>query len=504
MSKHGLLILLAAVACSASIRLRHLDMPLERDEGEYAVMGRMILEGALPYRDAYNMKLPGVYVAYALIMAIFGSSAVGIHVGLLLVNAATIVVVFFFARKLFDEMAGWIAAGTYSVLSTSVTVLGLMAHATHFVILPAVAGWWVLLIAMERGRRPWFALSGALLGTAFLMKQPGIFFSLAALACLGRADWKKYAALSAGIVAPFALTCLAMAALGIFGRFWFWTVEYAWHYGTMVPLSEAWQLFWLRFPAVVGPFLLVWLIAAAGWIRTQSEPRRYALNLFYAASAAAVLPGLFFRPHYFIVLLPALAIGAAVAVRWLHGRRPWAPVGAYAGILLISAVLHLDLWLLTPTRLCHELYFPNPFVESVPLAKVLKETTQPSDRIAILGSEPQILFYAERRSAHGYLYAFPFMEEQKFAIAMQEEAIREIEASRPPVLVYVNVTTSWGRRPGSDLRILNWVESTVAEHYVRVGVVDLISDRDVREVWGPAAASYRPVSKNFISIHRRK
>src|SRR6187551_2013958 len=52
------------------LRIRLADFPLERDEGEYALMGQMILQGIPPYEMAYNMKLPGVYYMYALLMSI--------------------------------------------------------------------------------------------------------------------------------------------------------------------------------------------------------------------------------------------------------------------------------------------------------------------------------------------------------------------------------------------------------------------------------------------------
>jgi hypothetical protein len=45
----------------ASIRLRLRDVPLERDEGEYAYAGQLILQGIAPYQLAYNMKFPGTY-----------------------------------------------------------------------------------------------------------------------------------------------------------------------------------------------------------------------------------------------------------------------------------------------------------------------------------------------------------------------------------------------------------------------------------------------------------
>ena len=48
-----------------AIRIRLLGIPLERDEGEYAYAGQLILQGIPPYKLAYNMKFPGTYAAYA-------------------------------------------------------------------------------------------------------------------------------------------------------------------------------------------------------------------------------------------------------------------------------------------------------------------------------------------------------------------------------------------------------------------------------------------------------
>ena len=52
------------------IRWRLASTPLERDEGEYAYAGQLILKGIPPYEFAYSMKLPGTYAAYAAIMAV--------------------------------------------------------------------------------------------------------------------------------------------------------------------------------------------------------------------------------------------------------------------------------------------------------------------------------------------------------------------------------------------------------------------------------------------------
>ena len=167
-----------------AIRIRLLGIPLERDEGEYAYAGQLILQGIPPYKLAYNMKFPGTYAAYALIMSIFGQTIHAIHLGLLLVNVATIALIFLVGRRLINTMAGVTAAASYAVLSVSPSVLGLAAHATNFVVLPVLGGILLLLkeqrVTASEPSQPkqlvrLFA-SGLLFGIGALMKQPGLLF----------------------------------------------------------------------------------------------------------------------------------------------------------------------------------------------------------------------------------------------------------------------------------------------------------------------------------------
>src|SRR5664280_3587629 len=143
-----------------------------------AYAGQLILQGIPPYQLVYSMKLPGTFAAYSVILAVFGQTPGTIHIGLLLINAATTFLVFLLARRLFGPLAGLVAGASYALLSTSPSVVGFAGHATHFVVLPAVGGILLLLMAIE-ARRVWLLFcSGVLLGLAFLMKQPGILFAV--------------------------------------------------------------------------------------------------------------------------------------------------------------------------------------------------------------------------------------------------------------------------------------------------------------------------------------
>src|SRR5439155_9283335 len=161
---------------AAAIRLRLLDLPLDRDEGEYAYFGQLLLEGVPPYAAAYNLKAPGIYVAYALILAVFGHTTTGIHLGLIVVTSATTVLTYLLARRLVGLAAGLVAAAVYAVQALNPKVLGLAAYAEHFVLLFVVAGALVLQTP-ARDRRPAIVLAaGLLFGVAFLMKQSAAAF----------------------------------------------------------------------------------------------------------------------------------------------------------------------------------------------------------------------------------------------------------------------------------------------------------------------------------------
>jgi len=113
----GWAVLVAIMLFTAVIRIRLLEVPLERDEGEYAYAGRFILQGVPPYARLYNMKMPGIYAAYAIILAVFGQTHTGVHTGLLVTNAVTILLVFLLVKYLTDSFAGVFAAAAFAVMS---------------------------------------------------------------------------------------------------------------------------------------------------------------------------------------------------------------------------------------------------------------------------------------------------------------------------------------------------------------------------------------------------
>ena len=93
------LLLFLIIVMTFGIRARLASMPLERDEGEYAYMGQQILAGIPPYKEAFAMKFPGIYLAYSGIFITLGQTDTAIRWGTLLMNIATAVIVFLIAKN---------------------------------------------------------------------------------------------------------------------------------------------------------------------------------------------------------------------------------------------------------------------------------------------------------------------------------------------------------------------------------------------------------------------
>ncbi|HWR59339.1 MAG TPA: glycosyltransferase family 39 protein [Thermodesulfovibrionales bacterium] len=543
------------------VRVRLSEFPLERDEGEYAYMGQLMLQGIPPYLSAYNMKFPGTYAMYAIIMSIFGQTIQGIHFGLMIVNCVTILLVFLLARKYVSENAALAAGAAYALLSLSSTVLGFAAHATHFVVLPTLGGVLLLLVALRDNKVHAYVLSGVLFGLALLMKQPGFFFFLFGATYIiyhhffsakdlmseapqvslpldpplsslnSRGEQRVVASdhanslkrlifnlftFAAGGVAPLFITVVFLYAAGAFDKFWFWTIEYASEYATQIPESGVLGAFYESVSEVTEGFLFLWIMAISGLIVMFSykgmRGRRFFIALFAFFSFLTICPGFHFRRHYFITLLPAIALLIGVFVDWADFRaaallktKQMKFIGI--GIFLLSAGVGIAaqrsyLFEENPMKLPAIIYGENPFPESLAISRFIKSQSAETDRVAVFGSEPQIFFYSKRHSATGYIYVYGLMESHPYAMQMQKEMIREVESSNPKFIVVVVIATSWLMRSGSEKYILGWLNRYIRDNYTLVGLADIISPDLTIYRWHRDSREYAIRSRHHVLVYQ--
>jgi hypothetical protein len=523
--------IVAVLIAAAVIRGRLLAIPFERDEGEYAYIAQQMLKGVPPYESAYSMKLPGIYAVYAVILAVFGQTHTAVHLGLLIVNAATIFIIFLLAKNMFGPLAGVASGCAYAILSLTAQVNGLMANAEHFVVLPALAG--LLLIYKTGNERRYIRLlaAGLLLGLAFIIKQHGVFFAVFGAIYLlycdlhhRRVQLKKAVVaqlvLAAGIVIPFGLTCLILWKAGVFDKFWFWAFTYAREYATAISLSNARMLFKEQFGYIIAESPFIWFFVLLGLfaliiVRHYRRWGAFVLGLLLF-SFLAVCPGFYFRGHYFIFLLPAVAVlaGAGFAAigrvllflkklnvldRMIITGAIWL---AIAGFSLYQQRIYL--FDNPPDIVCRMIYGANPFPESLRVAEFIRDNSRPDDTVAVIGSEPQIYFYSGRRAATHYIYMYPLMEGHNYAAEMQKEMIGEIESAKPEFIVLVNVYTSWLAGSGSVQDIFTWFNSYVDNSYNLVGTIDIPASGQTVYRWNDQAIGRNPVSENWVVVFKKR
>jgi hypothetical protein len=269
---------------------------------------------------------------------------------------------------------------------------------------------------------------------------------------------------------------------------------------------------------IISSAVLIWILAAIGLVvlfREKKIRRRGPFIVgFSFFSFLSTCPGLFFRKHYFILLLPAVSLLSGLGLfgirKVLRGQKATIRKDLIA-VLLALTVLFLTFYqqknlLLAedPLVVSRMTYEANPFPESLKIAEYIKDKSSSNDTIAILGSEPQIFFYANRRSATSYIYMYPLMEPHPYALQMQEEMIQQIETAKPKFLIYVNISTSWLTQSTSKKLILDWFNQYYPRYYRLIGIIDIVSSDHTIYRWNENAVGYTPLSEYWLAVFERK
>jgi hypothetical protein len=238
------------------------------------------------------------------------------------------------------------------------------------------------------------------------------------------------------------------------------------------------------------------------------------------AGLMATVPGFYFRGHYFLMVMPGIALLNAALLLALAERirqneqvqmLKLIPASLFLVLTGDLAVRNAAVWFeLTPTQICRKIYGSSPFPESPEIARYVSAHTTPDETVAILGSEPQIFFLAHRHSASGYIYVYPLTEPHALAATMRAEFIREIEDARPKYVIYDNILSSWCSAviPDETQKILDsmndWWDSYSAQNYQLVGAVDTAEDSPSQFFWDGQLSDRTNTSLPSISIFRRK
>lgn len=181
--------------------LPNLRYPLGVDQAIYGMLGQGLLHGRLPYRDLWDIKPPGIYYIYALIVKIFGPVMWSVGVVDLLWLLAISLCIFYFARPYLGAPAAALAMVFNAVRHCGIGYND-AAQAETFLILCVFAVWFLM---REDDHSP--ALLSRDSGASSLRRRMQgwpirVSRCFAAGLILGAAVWLKYNAI---VFFPFVL-----------------------------------------------------------------------------------------------------------------------------------------------------------------------------------------------------------------------------------------------------------------------------------------------------------
>ncbi len=519
------------------LRSHFFEIPMERDEGIYAYYGQLAMEGKTPYLDFYESRLPGIFYMYGILIAIFGSFK-GLAVGITILNVGSFLFLYYFAKSWFDEHrpTAFAVASAALLLGLAPEISGFTRQSEHIVVFWATGTLFFLQKALLNNNWKFLLLAGVFSCLAMLTKPNGIFFIVLGglLVVLYYAQKPqiegdsenrfkniivKGLIYSAGVFGIFGLMCLHMWLKGALADMFYWAVTFSGQYATRIPWTgENGQLggqdyFMFALKAATKNYLYFWLIAGLGlvlsfFVKNEKNNwyKKIGLLLIAIFSFLTITPSFSFYGHYWLMLVPALALcfGAAfyAVFKLSHSNNMVAWVMAITpAFLLIINITTLNKYYFTARKDIPKVvagtYGGNPFNEAYEMGKYIKARAKPNDQLILIGSEPQLLIYTGLKSATRHAYFSYLMQDSTMLNikTWQQEFEQDIINKKPRFIVFFNHDISILANPKANFAWLNNLLTTVIPPlYKPIGYVDLLGTQQVNYVLDEnKAAIYQPV-----------
>jgi len=110
------LLLFLALALILFIAFQLVLLHHGRDQGIYSVVGRTVLEGGAPYKDAWDFKPPGIYFVYALSRLLFGPGMHAVRITEALGFLSLVFAFVIFSRRHFGRWPAGFLGGALALL----------------------------------------------------------------------------------------------------------------------------------------------------------------------------------------------------------------------------------------------------------------------------------------------------------------------------------------------------------------------------------------------------
>ena len=488
-------VLAAILGLTFVMRMKFWNQPFEMDEGLHAYMGWGMLQGLVPFKDMYNTKPPGIYALHTLLFLFAEPTALNIKVFASIYTLGTTAAVFSVARKLAGDTAGLVAALFFGIFSSGPNIQGGGVNSEVFMILPYTLAAHSLIKAVQTGRSRSYLLAGIWTGVACTIKQVAVVNLFWVAGCLLVHLWlekdkpKRTKVLANGIwvflgsVLPWLPFLLYFYSYDALWHFYYWMVSANFKYiGDGYQELPNFSLFLSQMKNVLSENGLLWILALLGiawrWQelrpsigsgpKNESGVEERLIWILMATwplfSFLGVMLGGRFFSHYYIQMIPSLSVLGGVGLVSLIDKIRARGVGFFrrASGLMAALVVASTLVLFVKTDVSYYVRYNDAQISlhqyGSPLFSVtrfignyLADQTEQEDLIYVWAVNPEINFYALRKSPSPFLIQtdldhIPWNAHKELVQSLQE---------RPPKYIVAM----------QDMSLFPWLKDYVENKY---------------------------------------
>lgn len=159
-----------------SFRVLFLGLPLERDEGAYALEGRGWVKGELtPYVSVFEVKPPLILAVYAVLYKLWGSGAGAIRWGAAVYTSAVVAGFYFWMKQVFGNDEAGKLGMLFAVYMNSITIQAVQFNTEMAVLLFIVMGMNFGQAYETGGKKKYLIWEGIAWGAGLLGKQTLVY-----------------------------------------------------------------------------------------------------------------------------------------------------------------------------------------------------------------------------------------------------------------------------------------------------------------------------------------
>lgn len=448
--------------------------PYGRDQAMFAYVGQVWREGGLPYRDAWDVKLPAIYAVYALV----GGTEWGPRLLDLFAAAAMAAGLLALERRIVPAARGvGVLAASISIVYTLGAFDFWNLAQTETLIAPLSTG--AMLLAFSRR----WLLAGLLAGCAATFKTTAVLALVPVLAaCVllpedSAADGTRTArgrlqtcgAATLGAAIPALLFAAYFGARGALPFLWELIATQAEYAGGDPRLTGQPAPDLIRMLGLTGylPLVAVSLVGVVvggrkhlGAKYTPARQAQFVLGIWWLAALAQVLIQRRFYLYHWAVLTPSAAWMAAALLSdfWQPGSTAWGSArlrrfGVACGMLVLTALAvapRLPSWQLAAKvaagratvadyRGQHYGVFQYEPTLARQAAEHIRSRSSPEDPLMVVAFEPELYLYSGRRAPTRHASDAPIAGETSIREARRRTWFRELLAdlARQPPLYLV-------------------------------------------------------------------